>query len=109
MKVSKKGKYFFRVLFALFIVFISLNIAYESGYYESKARNRTTLTREAMEQFENDVLNGKMVDVKDYLVKEDKDYSNAVTKLGNKVTNGLSEFMIKGISGIFDVLKGLFW
>ena len=36
MKISKKGKYFFRILFVFLLVFVALNIAYESGYYETK-------------------------------------------------------------------------
>ena len=109
MKKNKKSKYFFRSLFLLFLVFVALLIAYESGYYETKAGNRAVLTKEAMQQFEEDLENGQMVDVKDYLKDERIDYSNSVTKLGNKISNGVSEFMTKGISGVFDTLKGLFW
>ncbi|MCM1053733.1 MAG: hypothetical protein NC483_07155 [Ruminococcus sp.] len=109
MKKNKKTKYFFRTIWGLFLIFMALIIAYESGYYETKSGNRATLTKEAMENFENDLKNGKMVDVRDYLTKESVDYSNSVTKLGNKITNELSDIMTKGISGIFDVLKGLFW
>ena len=36
MKKSKKSKYFFRILFCFFFVFVALLIAYESGYYETK-------------------------------------------------------------------------
>ncbi len=109
MKKNKKTKIFFRIIWVLFLVFVALNIAYESGYYETKSKNRATLTKEAMEKFENDLANGQMVDVKDYLTKESVDYSNSVTKLGNKISNELSDIMTKGIAGIFDVLKGLFW
>ena len=109
MKKNKKSKYFFRSLFILFLVFVALLIAYESGYYETKAGNRATLTKEAMKQFEQDLENGKIVDVKDYLKDERVDYSNNVTKLGNKISNSISDVMTNGISGIFDVLKGLFW
>lgn len=109
MKKKKKSRYFFRSLFVLFIIFIALIIAYESGYYETKAKNRAVLTKEAMEQFEEDVKNGAVVDLNDYLEEEYTDYSNGVTKIGNKISNGVSEVMTKGISGVFDVLKGLFW
>lgn len=109
MKKTKKGKIFFRILFTLFLIFISLIIAYESGYYETKSHNKAILTKEAMERFENDVEKGKLVDVKDYLVEEHKDYSNSVTKIGNKITNNISDFLTKGLSGIFETLKGLFW
>ena len=109
MKKDKKSKYFFRILFCFFVVFVALLIAYESGYYETKMSNRAVLTKEAMEKFESDVENGEVVDIHDYLKSEDVDYSNGVTKFGNKITSGISDVMTKGLSGLFDALKGLFW
>lgn len=108
MKKSK-SRYFFRVLFVFFLIYVALLIAYESGYYETKVGNKATLTKEAMEQFEADLENGEMVDVKNYLVEEHKDYSNGITKVGNKISNSISDVMTKGLSGLFDALKGLFW
>ena len=109
MKKSKKSKYFFRILFCFFLVYVALLIAYESGYYETRMSNKAVLTKEAMEQFEADVENGEVVDIKDYLKSDSVDYSNGVTKFGNKITNGISEVMTKGLRGLFDALKGLFW
>lgn len=109
MKKNKGSKYFFRILGLLMLMFVGLNIAYESGYYETKVGNRAILTKEAMEKFENDLNKGEIVDVKDYLKEEKVDYSNSVTRLGNKVSNGISDVMTKGISGVFNALKGLFW
>lgn len=109
MKKSKKSKYFFRILFAFLIVYVALLIAYESGYYETKMSNKAVLTKEAMEKFESDIENGEAVDIKDYLEDDSIDYSNSVTKIGNKITNGISEIMTKGLTGVFDAIKGLFW
>lgn len=109
MKKNKKSKYFFRTLFCFFLVFVALLIAYESGYYESRMSNRAVLTKEAMEKFEEDVANGEVVDVEDYLKRESVDYSNGVTKIGNKISSGISEVMTNGLSGLFNALKGLFW
>ena len=109
LKKSKKSKYFFRILFVFLVVFLALIIAYESGYYETSASNKATLTKEAMERFEEDVLKGEVVDVKDYLDDEEVDYSNGVTKFGNKISQGISDVMANGLKGLFDALKGLFW
>lgn len=109
MKKSKKTKYFFRTLYILLFIYIALIIAYESGYYETKSHNRAVLTKEAMERFESDLEQGQIVDVKDYLKEDKVDYSNSVTKVGNKISSGISDFMTKGLSGIFGVLKGWFW
>ena len=109
MKKNNKSKYFFRILFCFFLVYVALLIAYESGYYETRMGNRAVLTKEAMENFEEDVENGEVVDIKDYLKSDSVDYSNGVTKFGNKISNGISEVMTKGLSGLFEALKGLFW
>ncbi len=109
MEKKRKPNLFFKILAILFLIFTSLIIAYESGYYETKAKGRATLTKEAMEKFEEDLQKGEMVDLKEYLVEEKEDYSNGVTKMGNKLSKSVSDIMTKGISGIFDALKGLFW
>ena len=109
METKKKPNILFKILALLFLVFTALILAYESGYYETKNKNRAILTKEAMAKFEEDIKNGEVVDVKDYLKEERVDYSNTVTKVGNKITNNLSGFMTKGLSGLFKSLKGLFW
>ncbi len=109
MKKNKKSKYFFRILFCFFLVFIALIIAYESGYYETKSHNRAILTKEAMEEFERDIEKGEIVDIKKYLEDEKIDYSNSITKIGNKISNSVSDIMTNGLTGLFDALKSLFW
>lgn len=109
MKKNNKSKYFFRLLFVFFLIFVSLLIAYESGYYESKLSNKAVLTKEAMEKFEEDVKNGEVIDIKKYLKDENVDYSNGITKIGNKISNGLSDIFTNGLDGLFNALKGLFW
>ena len=109
MKKNKKSKYFFRILFCFFLVFIALIIAYESGYYETRSHNRAILTKEAMEEFERDIEKGEIVDIKKYLEDEKIDYSNSITKIGNKISNSVSDIMTNGLTGLFDALKSLFW
>lgn len=106
---KKKKSLFFKVLCLLFLVYVALSIAYESGYYTTKASNRVLMTKEAMEQFEEDLKNGEMVDLKTYLKEDKVDYSNKITKVGNKLSNSISEVLTNGISGLFKTLKGLFW
>lgn len=109
METKKKKNIFLHILTLLFFIYVVLYIAFQSGYYQTKAYNRAVLTKDAMEQFEADLQNGEVVDVKDYLKEERVDYSNGVTKLGNKLSNSVSEVMTKGISGLFSALKDLFW
>ena len=104
-----KNNLFFKILAVLFLIYVAITIAYESGYYETKSQNRAVLTKEAIEKFEKDLEKGEVIDMKDYLVEERPDYSNQVTKIGNKISISISDALTKGISDLFGMLKNLFW
>ena len=106
---KKKTNIFFKLLSCLFLTYIALLIAFESGYYQTKVGNKAILTKDAMQKFETDVENGEIVDIKDYLKEEKIDYSNTITKIGNKASKTVENIMTKGISNIINALKGLFW
>ena len=52
---KKKHNPVLTILFILFIVYISLFIAGESGYYENKVNEKIVLTNENIKKFEDDV------------------------------------------------------
>ncbi len=110
IKVEKKksDSWFFKVLLVLFLLYISLTIAIEAGYYEAKLSEKTTITEEAMEQFEQDVKEGKDVDITDYVSDIHKDYSNSTTKAGVAFSGVVESFMSKGINEIVNIFKMLF-
>lgn len=108
MESKKKGFIFLKILAVLFILYLSLTIAISSGYYEAKLSEKTTITDEAMKQFEEDVKAGKNVDIKDYLTDIKKDYSNGATKLGIDFSNIIEKFMSKGINEMVNIFKILF-
>ena len=81
-KKKNKGTWVLKLLGILFILYISLTIAISTGYYEAKLSEKTTITNEAIRQFEEDVRNGKNVDINDYLTDNYQDYSNQTTKAG---------------------------
>lgn len=107
MKKKKDSNAFWWILGGLFMIFIALYIAMESGYYASSIQKKTTLTQEKILQFESDVKNGVEVDLQDYFEEEDIDYSNKATALGVKVSNGVEKFMTSGIKSMFDFVKKL--
>lgn len=53
------------------------------------------MTEEKMKEFENDIKNGKKVDIKDYLTDNKVKYDNKVTEIGNT----LSDLINNGITG----------
>ncbi|MBQ9833983.1 MAG: hypothetical protein IJO33_02190 [Bacilli bacterium] len=107
--MKKKNNLFFKVLSLLFFLFIALYIALESGYYETKIEKEVTLTNEKIKAFEEDVKNNEVINLDSYLEKKEVDYSNSISRFGNKLTNSLAKTLTKGLSGVFDIVKTLFW
>lgn len=105
---KKKPNLFFKLLSILFIVFIGLFIACKSGYYESKVNRNVTLTNDAIKQFEQDILEGKEVDLNSYMNVEVKDYSNTFTKTGEKLSETLGNLFSDGFASAWDIIKVLF-
>lgn len=107
--MKKKNNWFIKILSVLFIIYLGLYIASISGYYESKLSNKVALTDEAIKRFEKDVLDGKVVDINTYVNDNKKDYSNKFTNMGEKVNDALINVITKGIKGIWDAIKVLFF
>ena len=107
--MKKKKNWFLRLLSILFVVFLGLYIASISGYYESQVSNKVALTDKAIEQFEQDVLEGKAVDINTYINEETKDYSNKFTDMGDRFSESIQSVLTDGIGGIWDVIKVLFF
>ena len=74
-KKSIWSKIFSKIFLAFFFTFLTLHIAGMSGYYEYELHKRVVLTEDKIAQFEQDVANGNMVDLKDYLSEEEINYS----------------------------------
>lgn len=107
-KKKNKGTWVLKLLGILFILYISLTIAISTGYYEAKLSEKTTITNEAIRQFEEDVRNGKSVDINDYLTDNYQDYSNQTTKVGYAFSSAIEDFMSKGINEVVNIFKMLF-
>lgn len=108
-EMKKKSNLFCKLLFVLFLFFIVLYIALECGYYETKLQRKVILTNEKIESFEKAVKEGNVINLDSYLEKEEVDYSNSISSLGNKLTNVMSKTFINGLSEVFDIIKKLFW
>ncbi len=107
MKKKNKPNWFFRTLNLLFFIFISLYIALESGYYDSKIAKKTAMTEESIKQFEQDIKDNKPIDLKDYTFDTKKDYSNNTTDAAIYISSKVEKFMSSGINDIFNILKSL--
>ena len=104
MKINTK-KLFNSIIFILFTLFVCLYLASNNGYYEYQNKEKTELTKEKIKQFEDDIRNGKKVDIKDYLTKETKSYDNKVTKLGNKLSDVIDYGMMDTLEKTFNFFE----
>ncbi|MDD5836658.1 MAG: hypothetical protein PUD34_05575 [bacterium] len=104
----KKKNYFFNILFVLFIIFMALYIALESGYYDVKMGRKATITEEKLAEFEQDVKDGKEIDLKDYLSDDYVDYSSGVSRIGSSLGTSLDKIMDGGIDDFLKIITSLF-
>lgn len=104
MKINPK-KVFNSIIFALFTLFVSLYIASNNGYYEYQNKEKTTLTTQKIKQFEEDIKNGKRVDIKDYLTTDTKKYDNKITKLGNTLSDVIDYSMMQSLEKTFNFFE----
>jgi len=110
MEDAKKKKFskFKFIFYVLIIIFGCLYFAGQTGYYESKLSNSSRLTKEAIMEFEKDVAEGKPVDIKDYIEKDNNDYKNTYSNLGYKISNAIDVTLNDGVGFIVKLLKALF-
>ena len=104
MKIQA-DKIFRSILVFLFVIFIALYISQSTGYYEYEQYKKVALTNEQIKQFENDVKEGKNVDVKDYVSETKKEYGNKVSNAGLRISKEIEKHVTKFINGIFESLS----
>ncbi len=107
MKKNKKNNIFKFIFFVIFVSFIVTYFSQLAGYYEYQNYKKAALTEEQIKQFESDVASGKEVDLNDYLVVENKNYNNKLSKLASKLSDGISNIVETGVSKTFKFLSKL--
>ena len=98
------NKIFRNIFIFLFIIFIALYISQSTGYYEYEQYKKVALTNEQIKQFEEDVKNGKNVNVKDYVGETKKEYGNKVSNMGLTISENIEKYVKKFINGTFDAI-----
>ena len=99
MNIGKILKYLF---FFLLASFTFLFVASSNGYYEYQLKEKTTLTEDAIKQFEQDIKDGKKVDLSDYLPSPKKDYNNKISKTNQKISKGIENAFSFALKALFE-------
>lgn len=84
----------------LIIIFLGLYFIYQNGYYDKVMQNKITLTNENIEQFEQDILDGKDVSLDDYLPDEPS-YATKTGNLSLKLSSNIENIFNNSIKYIF--------
>ena len=85
----------------LFLSFLVLYFAQKGGYYERINNEKKELTNEQIKKFEEDVKNGKKIDVNNYIIIDDKKYDNKISKFGSITSSFIAKYFKKGIVKVF--------
>ena len=72
---KKKMNWFLLFLKFSMVCFTIILILMENGYYENKRGKNVRLTEENIRKFEQDIKDNKIIDISNYKIEEEKDYS----------------------------------
>lgn len=92
----------------LVVAFLSFLITYVigiSGYYEYELSNKRIMTEEKMKQFEEDVKNNENIDLNDYVVNTQVDYTNKFTDTVTNASLVLNKYLKKSIESVFKIIN----
>lgn len=111
MNKIKKTDIFFYIVKNTFICFLvifsGIYISLSTGNNNYMTYKKAELTKEAIEKFEEDVKNGKNINIENYININDSVESNKISKTGIYLSNKITIFskkIIKTISKIFGAI-----
>ena len=90
-----------------FLSFLVIYFSEITGYYQYQNHKKATLTQEQIKKFENDIAEGKEVDINEYLVADNRTYNNKLSKLTSKLSDGISSVVESGVESTFKFLSRL--
>ncbi len=89
----------------LILMYISVYIMSLTGYYTTIESKNNTLTTEAINRFEKDILNGEKIVATNYLEKKET-YDNLLSRLGISIGNVIEKLFDKAIKLILNEIEG---
>lgn len=94
-------------IFTIILIFIISYLVSSTGYYEYQMQERTILTNEKIKEFEQDIKDNKNIDIEQYFISEEIDYSNKLTNLVYNISTNSTKATRKIIKKIFQKLGTL--
>lgn len=107
MKTKKKNSIYKFIFYLFFISFLVIYFSELTGYYEYSNYQKKTLTEQQITQFEQDIKDGKEVDINKYLNTDTKKYNNKLSKFASKLSDSISNFVNNGVEYTFKYISKL--
>ncbi len=107
MDHKKLNKIFKYAIFVSFVTFFALYLSQSTGYFEYRNSKKVALTNQQIQKFEQDVKEGKNIDIEDYIDTNNQNYQNTISKTGLTISNVTEKVIQKIINGSFKVLGDL--
>lgn len=89
------------IIVIIVLVFLGMMLANGFGYYESTLNKKTVFTNEKIKEFEEDIKEGKEVDLSSYIEINSPDYDNSVSEFSLSVSRIIEKTFSKGMNFIF--------
>ena len=107
MKKNKKNNIYKFIFFIFFISYLIIYLTDTMGYYQQQNYKKTSLTKEQIIKFEEDVKNGNKIDINEYLIKNQKKYNNKLCDIVSTLSYNISKIINKGVEYTFKYISNL--
>lgn len=106
-KVKLRTKVFRIMVTILFFIFLTIFLSNKYGYYEYKKHEQVVLTETQIRNFEQDVKDGKEIDIDSYLKEVNPNYQTKLSQAGLNVSNSVAKVVKDGVESFFKGLNKL--
>ncbi len=96
-----RNRVFIVIFLSFFVFYIILLLAESQGYYRNRNEKAKILTEKQIKNFEKDISDGKDIDIKKYVLYEDKNYRNKASSNVYKASLKLESIVDGTIKYIF--------
>ena len=105
--MKKKNKIFKFIFYLFFISFLVIYFSELTGYYEYHNYQKKELTQQQIKKYEEDIKNGKEVDINEYLAVDTRKYNNNLSKFASKLSDNISNIVNSGVEYAFKYISKL--
>ena len=102
-----KEKIFKSIFMLLLIIYLCIYFSCISGLYEYNNYKKVSLTNEQIIKFEQDIKDGKPINIDNYIVEEKSMHNNKLGNMGKKLSYTISDSVKKLLSTSYNFLSKL--